>query len=215
MRMPTAFEADLRETLETVARRYSELFESADELSTAGGSLVFTGGEDDPDTLETLRRSALPTPENVTETVRGWHFGRFAAMRSTAARESLDRDHAGASEGILARRQSRCRACAPSTACCKALPAGAQLFALLRNNPRPARPARHDPRALRHGLPRSSHGGRTSPMRCSIRAPRRRRDGRTRKLERSLQRGAELRGRARPRASVRRRAALPDLASGC
>ena len=60
MPMPEAFEAELRRTLETVARRYSELFESADELSAAGGSLVFTGGEDDPETLETLRATRLP-----------------------------------------------------------------------------------------------------------------------------------------------------------
>jgi glutamate-ammonia-ligase adenylyltransferase len=131
---PDAFEADLRRTLETVARRYSELFESAEELSTAGGSLVFTGGEDDPDTLETLRRLGFAVPEKVTETVRGWHFGRFAAMRSTTARESL-------TEVTPALLKAFSRAGNPDAAVSafdsllQALPAGAQLFALLRNNP--------------------------------------------------------------------------------
>ena len=84
-----AFEARLRYVLETVAKRYSRLFEGGSELSTEVGSLVFTGGEDDPETLETLRGLGFEAPAVVTETVRGWHFGRFAAMRSTAARESL------------------------------------------------------------------------------------------------------------------------------
>lgn len=131
---PDSFEGDLRRTLETVARRYSELFESAEELSTAGGSLVFTGGEDDPDTLETLRGLGFAAPEKVTETVRGWHFGRFAAMRSTKARENL-------TEITPALLKAFSRAGNPDAAVrafdslLQALPAGAQLFALLRNNP--------------------------------------------------------------------------------
>jgi [glutamine synthetase] adenylyltransferase / [glutamine synthetase]-adenylyl-L-tyrosine phosphorylase len=130
---PDAFEAELRTILETVARRYSELFESAEELSGAG-SLVFTGGEDDPETLETLKKLGFDRPELVTETVRGWHFGRFAAMRSTAARENL-------TEITPALLQAFSRAGNPDAAVrafdnlLKALPAGAQLFALLRNNP--------------------------------------------------------------------------------
>jgi len=131
---PDGFEVELRKTLEIVARRYSELFESGQELSTAGGSLVFTGGEDDPETLETLRELGFATPEFVTETVRGWHFGRFSAMRSTAARENL-------TEITPALLKAFSRAGNPDAAVrafdslLKALPAGAQLFALLRNNP--------------------------------------------------------------------------------
>ena len=102
-----------------VARRYSELFESAPDLSGDAGSLVFTGGEDDPETLETLRQLGFQDPEHVTETVRGWHFGRFAAMRSTAARERPDGDHAGAARGVLRGPATRTRRCAPSTACCR------------------------------------------------------------------------------------------------
>ena len=98
------------------------------------GSLVFTGGEDDPETLETLSALGFAAPETVTETVRGWHFGRFAAMRSTAARESL-------TEITPALLKAFSRAGNPDAAVrafdslLKALPAGAQLFALLRNNP--------------------------------------------------------------------------------
>ncbi len=131
---PAAFEAELRRVLERVAERYSELFETAEDLSSGTGSLVFTGGDDDPETLETLRGLGFAKPPMVTETVRGWHFGRFAAMRSTTARESL-------TEITPALLQAFSRAGNPDAAVrafdslLKALPAGAQLFALLRNNP--------------------------------------------------------------------------------
>ncbi|MGH6922206.1 MAG: bifunctional [glutamine synthetase] adenylyltransferase/[glutamine synthetase]-adenylyl-L-tyrosine phosphorylase [Propylenella sp.] len=136
IRMPDAgeFEARLRSVLETVARRYSELFEGAAELSAEAGSLVFTGTEDDPETLKTLRSLGFEAPESVTEIVRGWHFGRVQAMRSAAARESL-------TEITPALLQALSRAGNPDAAVrafdslLRALPAGAQLFALLRNNP--------------------------------------------------------------------------------
>ncbi len=130
---PQVFEAELRRVLETVARRYSELFEDAPDLSNETGSLVFTGGEDDPDTIETLLRLGFQDPTHVTHTVRGWHFGRFAAMRSTAAREGL-------TEITPALLQAFSRAGNPDAALrafdslLKALPAGAQLFALLNTN---------------------------------------------------------------------------------
>jgi [glutamine synthetase] adenylyltransferase / [glutamine synthetase]-adenylyl-L-tyrosine phosphorylase len=128
------FEADLRAILERVAKRYSELFESAPDLSGDTGSLVFTGGEDDPETIESLKRMGFSDAAFVTATVRGWHFGRFAAMRSTAARESL-------TEITPALLQAFGTAGNPDAAVrafdsfLKAMPAGAQLFALLRNNP--------------------------------------------------------------------------------
>ncbi len=128
------FEARLRYVLETVAKRYSRLFESTSELTAETGSLVFTGGEDDPETLKTLRSLGFDAPEIVTEIVRGWHFGRSPAMRSAAAREGL-------TEIIPALLQALSRAGNPDAgvrafdSLLRALPAGAQFFALLRNNP--------------------------------------------------------------------------------
>jgi glutamate-ammonia-ligase adenylyltransferase len=127
------FETALRGRLERVAKRYSELFEEAPDLSGGSGNLVFTGGEDDPATLDTLRRLGFQEPATVTETVRGWHFGRFAAMRSTAARERL-------TEITPALLQAFSKAGQPDSglrafdSLLRALPAGAQLFALLSNN---------------------------------------------------------------------------------
>lgn len=127
------FETAVRETLEGVARRYSQLFEEAPALSGETGSLVFTGGDDDPDTLETLRRLGFREPERVTAAVRAWHFGRFPATRSTAARERL-------TELTPALLEAFARGGNPDAgfnafdALLRALPAGVQLFAILASN---------------------------------------------------------------------------------
>jgi glutamate-ammonia-ligase adenylyltransferase len=86
---PQAFERDLRERLDRVRRHYGALFESAPTLGSGGGNLVFTGTEDDPDTLETLRTMGFREPSRIAATVRGWHHGHVRAMRSARARELM------------------------------------------------------------------------------------------------------------------------------
>jgi glutamate-ammonia-ligase adenylyltransferase len=85
----SAFEAALTHTLLRVEDHYSKLFEHAAGLDTETGSLVFTGVADDPETLETLRALGFRKPELAAETIRGWHFGRRAAVQSPRAREVL------------------------------------------------------------------------------------------------------------------------------
>lgn len=70
-----------------VERHYARLFESLPGLASEAGSLVFTGVEDDPETLNTLRRLGFQRPDMVAETVRGWHFGRRPAITTPRARE--------------------------------------------------------------------------------------------------------------------------------
>ncbi len=71
-----------------VEKHYARLFEEGPELTASkGGSLVFTGTSDDPETLDTLARMGFSDPANVAETVRGWHFGRRQAVQSARARE--------------------------------------------------------------------------------------------------------------------------------
>ena len=88
-----AFSGALCECLATVERRYGELFEEAPSLSGGqgddGGNLVFTGIEDDPATLDTLATLGFAEPAFVSATVRGWHHGRYRAMRSQRAREIM------------------------------------------------------------------------------------------------------------------------------
>ncbi len=83
------FATDLTHHLTEVERHYAHLFEDAPALSVASGNLVFTGVTDDPATLATLSALGFQRPEAAAETVRGWHFGRRAAVRSARAREVL------------------------------------------------------------------------------------------------------------------------------
>jgi [glutamine synthetase] adenylyltransferase / [glutamine synthetase]-adenylyl-L-tyrosine phosphorylase len=85
---PEHFTAELRAHLGSVERRYAELFEEAPSLA-GPGNLVFTGADDDPDTLAALRALGFAEPGAVTALVRGWHHGRLRATRSQRAREIL------------------------------------------------------------------------------------------------------------------------------
>ena len=84
-----AFASALTHTLQTVQDHYAQLFESEPELSAAQGSLVFTGVEDDPETLSTIAAMGFADPAHVSGAIRGWHHGRIAVMRSARARELL------------------------------------------------------------------------------------------------------------------------------
>lgn len=78
--------------LKRVEDHYARLFEGAPTLSAEGnitGNLVFTGSDPDPDTLETISQFGFKNPATVDDAIRGWHHGRYRAMRSTRAREML------------------------------------------------------------------------------------------------------------------------------
>ncbi|MBV8738145.1 MAG: bifunctional [glutamine synthetase] adenylyltransferase/[glutamine synthetase]-adenylyl-L-tyrosine phosphorylase, partial [Alphaproteobacteria bacterium] len=83
-----AFSADLTAHLGSVERHYAELFEQAPSLA-GPGNLVFTGSEDDPDTLATLSQLGFARPADIAALVRSWHHGRMRATRSQRAREIL------------------------------------------------------------------------------------------------------------------------------
>jgi [glutamine synthetase] adenylyltransferase / [glutamine synthetase]-adenylyl-L-tyrosine phosphorylase len=74
---PDDFARALRQTFELVHEHSSSLFETSPQLSGDVGSLVFTGGEDDPETIETLARLGFRQPAEVAGIVRSWHFGRY------------------------------------------------------------------------------------------------------------------------------------------
>ncbi len=84
-----AFAEALTHQMTRVETHYARLFEHAPGLDTQRGSLVFTGVTDDPETLETLRAMGFQDPATAAETIRGWHFGRRAAVQSPRAREVL------------------------------------------------------------------------------------------------------------------------------
>jgi glutamate-ammonia-ligase adenylyltransferase len=82
------FTADLTAHLSSVERHYAELFEQSPSLA-GPGNLVFTGTEDDPDTLASLSGLGFTDPAGIAALVRSWHHGRMRATRSQRAREIL------------------------------------------------------------------------------------------------------------------------------
>jgi len=85
------FDATVARTLRTVNRRYAELFAEEEELASRFGSLVFTGVEDDPETLATLARMGFSNPPRVSAVIRAWHHGRINATRTARGRELFTR----------------------------------------------------------------------------------------------------------------------------
>ena len=83
----SAFDRSVEDLTARVNARYGELFADSEALSSEFGSLVFTGVENDPETLKTLDRMGFSNPGQVAETIRGWHHGRIAATRSARGRE--------------------------------------------------------------------------------------------------------------------------------
>ncbi len=130
-----AFAKKLTDTLRTVEKHYADLFEEAPALTDeAGGNLVFTGDDDDPDTVATLSAMGYRQPSEVIRMVRGWHYGRFPAVRSSQARELLTELTPGLLRAVADSGE-------PDTTLIafdkflSGLPAGIQLFALLKSNP--------------------------------------------------------------------------------
>ena len=133
--------ADSAEFTETLLRHlgnvedhYAELFEEAPTLAGPGGSLVFTGTDNDPDTVRTLGELGFKDGASISAAIRGWHAGRARAMRSTRARELL-------TELMPTLLQALGRTSQPDEAFARfgtflhALPAGVQIFSLLYSNP--------------------------------------------------------------------------------
>jgi glutamate-ammonia-ligase adenylyltransferase len=130
----TDFAEVLTGHMRRVQGHYARLFESAPPLAEEGGSLVFTGTEDDPETLETLRKLGFVQVSEMAATIRAWHTGRFASTRSPRSRELLT----ALMPAIL---RALSRTSNPDTAFTRfdqfltKLPAGLQLFSMLYSNP--------------------------------------------------------------------------------
>ena len=132
-----SFAAELMARLGVVERHYARLFEDSPALvasGTAAGNLVFTGVEADPATLATLAELGFREPETVHATVRGWHHGRYRAMRSTRARELLT-ELMPVLLGALAKSPDASGAFLRFDAFLSRLPSGVQIFSLFHSNP--------------------------------------------------------------------------------
>lgn len=124
----------LVEQLKIVQRHYAALFEDMPELTRGGVNMVFAGEADDPQTVESLTTMGFSQPHEVIATVRGWHHGRYPAIRSAKARERLTEVQAVLIEA-LAQTANPDGAFASFDRFLAQLPTGVQLFSLLRANP--------------------------------------------------------------------------------
>jgi glutamate-ammonia-ligase adenylyltransferase len=129
-----AFASALLGTLRRVERHYAGLFEESPDLGERGGNLVFTGADDDPDTLETLGRLGYADPSAVARQVRAWHYGRYRCMRSARARELLT-ELMPALLGALGGTPDPQAAFVNFDRFMSRLPAGVQIFSLFHANP--------------------------------------------------------------------------------
>lgn len=130
------FRVDMLKTLNRVQAEAADLFEESKTLAAEGrGNLVFTGTEDDPDTLKTLESFGFTNPKGVADTIRGWHHSRYRATRSERARELLTAlmpDLLGA----FGKTPNPDETFARFHDFLARLPAGVQIFSLLQQNPR-------------------------------------------------------------------------------
>jgi len=128
---------ELLNNLLTVASHYGDLFQEDAPLTASGladGSLVFTGVENDPETLVTLERLGYRETVMVSMQIRSWHHGRYRATRSERSRQLL-------TEMVPALLRALSKTAQPDEAFrrfdrfLEALPAGVQLFSLILANP--------------------------------------------------------------------------------
>tara|TARA_B100000315_G_scaffold255655_1_gene299587 strand:- start:2163 stop:5126 length:2964 start_codon:yes stop_codon:yes gene_type:complete len=86
------FRQELLSHLDRVEAHYAQLFEEAPRLDGTDeikGNLIFTGVDDDPETLNTIKSIGFAKPEIIADTVRVWHHGRYRATSSTRAQQIL------------------------------------------------------------------------------------------------------------------------------
>ncbi len=129
-----AFGIDVARTLATVQGHYARLFEQSAPLAAPKGSLVFTGVEEDPETLSTLAGLGFRDARHVSGAIRGWHHGRIRATRSARAREILTKLMPLLLEALAATADPDA-AFAQFDRFITRLPAGVQLFSLFLANP--------------------------------------------------------------------------------
>src|SRR5262249_32042459 len=110
------------------------LFEDSPPLTRGGANMVFAGEADDPDTVAALIKFGFSRPTEVIAMIRGWHHGRYPAVRSARARERLTEVQPVLLEA-LGKSADPDLAFVNFDRFLSQLPSGIQLFSLLRRNP--------------------------------------------------------------------------------
>jgi len=126
------FEAALLSCFQSVSSHYANLFEGDDEQDTLS-AIAFTTDDDDPATLRIFEELGFENSTQVSSVVRQWQSGHYKAMRSEKAREALT-VILPKLLAALARNGAPDNAVFTFDEFLKNLPAGVQLFGLLKAN---------------------------------------------------------------------------------
>ena len=129
-----AFSDALVEQLTTVQKHYDALFVGLPVHHTGGQAPVFRGDDESPETLAALKESGFDDPEAVSEIIRGWRSGRYAATRSQRARDCLAEILPELLKAIVTTGDPGA-ALISFDRFLRELPTGVQLFSLLRSTP--------------------------------------------------------------------------------
>ena len=128
------FRTELVGQLQTVQRHYAGLFEDAPDLASEEGSLVFTGTDTDPETVQTLEKLGFQNGGRIAEMIQNWHRGRYRALRTDRSRALLT-DLMPRLVEALARTADPDGAFMRFDTFIQGLPAGVQLFSLFTSHP--------------------------------------------------------------------------------
>jgi glutamate-ammonia-ligase adenylyltransferase len=130
-----AFDAAVVGVLKRVHGVFSAQFEAEESLASHQGSLVLSGVEPTPDTLDTLSRLGFSDPRDVWAKLADWASGRTRALRTHRAQRLFQAVAPRLIEGLAATGDPD-GAFRRFAAFLEALPAGVQLLSLLANEPR-------------------------------------------------------------------------------
>ncbi len=128
-----SFSVALVARLTRVQGHYDELFARLPDIEAKEQEPVFRGDDESPETLAAVRESGFSDPAAVTEIISGWRSGRYAATRSQRAREALSEILPELLEALAATDDPGA-ALTSFNRFISELPAGVQLFSLLRSN---------------------------------------------------------------------------------
>ncbi len=120
--------------LHFVHEQFSSSFRGKNSLSSDEGKLSFTGVENDPQTLETIRKMGYQNPASVSEIIQAWHHGSRRATRTKRARELITELTPTLLKALAATSQPD-QAFIHFDEFLTRLPAGIQLFSLFSANP--------------------------------------------------------------------------------
>ena len=126
-------EKRLIETFTLVSHHFDSLFAASAPKKKVDGSLVFTGVDADPKTIETLTALGFSRAEEVSAIIRKWHAGGIRATRTERSRHILT-DMMEPLLGALSKASEPDAAFFAFADFLQHLPAGVQIFSLLSNN---------------------------------------------------------------------------------